>query len=329
MKWIGIVVVSVVSWVSLSLAVVEAGQPLSVLVTLRGKKYSISNVSTVEEARQKVEEQSGVSLQKQTVLFGGSKLKSTDVLDEVGVSNGAVLNLVPKKKASSSSTSTSAVSASASAVLNLVPKKKASSSSTSTSAVSASAAASAAASASAPSSGAEAMESAAEAVKGMLEQAGVDPEQLSQLMGGGADGNGKMPDMQESMEMMQNLMSSPMFQEFMNDPAKLEQSRKMILENEMMKGMMAGLPGFDEILNDPDQWRETMQAAANMYKSMGSSLMSAMMGAGGDMNTNNNNNNNWGMPPSSAFGGLGGFDMAGATATTAPTALDELSEGED
>jgi hypothetical protein len=303
MKWIGIAVVSVVSWVSLSLAVVEAGQPLSVLVTLRGKKYSISNVSTVEEARQKVEEQSGVSLQKQTVLFGGSKLKSTDVLDEVGVSNGAVLNLVPKKKASSSSTSTSAVSASASA------------------------AASAAASASAPSSGAEAMESAAEAVKGMLEQAGVDPEQLSQLMGGGADGNGKMPDMQESMEMMQNLMSSPMFQEFMNDPAKLEQSRKMILENEMMKGMMAGLPGFDEILNDPDQWRETMQAAANMYKSMGSSLMSAMMGAGGDMNTNNNNN--WGMPPSSAFGGLGGFDMAGATATTAPTALDELSEGED
>jgi hypothetical protein len=34
----------------------------------------------------------------------------------------------------------------------------------------------------------------------------------------------------------------------MNDPAKLEESRQMILNNPMHKSMMAGMPGMDQLL---------------------------------------------------------------------------------
>ena len=163
-------------------------------------------------------------------------------------------------------------------------------------------------------------------IESMLKQAGIDSSQLDELMksmpGGGA--GGEMPSMQESMEMMQEMMNSPMFQEYMNDPEKLEQSRQMILNNPMMKGMMASMPGFDEILNDPIKWRETMVAAANMYKGMGKDLMNAMANNPGGMG---------GMGGMGGFGGApGAFGLGGSMgddAAESPTALDELSEGED
>jgi hypothetical protein len=107
------------------------------------------------------------------------------------------------------------------------------------------------------------------------------------------------------------MMNSPIFQEYMDDPEKLEQSRQMILSNPMMKGMMASMPGFDDILNDPVKWRETMLAAASMYKNLGSDLGKMM--EGGDMGGAFG-----GMP--GGFGGMPGIENA---------ALDELSEGED
>jgi len=98
-------------------------------------------------------------------------------------------------------------------------------------------------------------------------------------------------------------MKSPMFQEYMSDPEKLEQSRQMILQNPMLKGMMGNMPGMEELLNNPDAWREAMQAAANMYQNMDpNDLMKAMGG----------------------MGGMPGGDMFG----DATAALDELSEGE-
>ncbi len=136
-------------------------------------------------------------------------------------------------------------------------------------------------------------------MENMMKQAGVDPSQMEEMM---KEMGGKMPSMEESLEAMQEMMNSPMFEEYMNDPEKLEQSRQMILNNPMMKGMMASMPGFDEILNDPEKWRETMVAASNMYKNMGSDLSKLMDGSLGDMG---------------AFGGM------------ANPALDELSEGED
>jgi len=247
----------------LVLSVAYAGRPMNVQVVLRGKKYDVDSVSTVRELQTTVEDQSGISSTKQgRVLFGGRKLKSLDDLEDAGVEDGSVINIVPGKsggvkKASSSSSSSSSSSPSATE----------------------------------PGVG-NAMES-------MLKRAGVDPNQMQELMKGmPGGGEGGMPDMKESMEMMQSMMSSPIFQEYMSDPEKLEQSRQMILTNPMMKGMMAGMPGMDEILNDPVKWRETMLAAADMYKNMGSDLMKAMEG------------------------------MEDSTMNS-PTALDELSEGED
>lgn len=149
----------------------------------------------------------------------------------------------------------------------------------------------------------------------LLKQAGLDTDKLDELMGsmgGGADG--EMPSMEESMKMMSNMMNSPMIQEMMSDPERLEQSRQMILQNPMLTSMMAGMPGMDELLNDPDAWREAMQAAANMYKNMDpSTMMNAMMG------------NN---PMDGSLPGAGGLFDGTLDNNAAAAALDELSEGE-
>jgi len=240
----------------LVLSVVNAGKPLNVQVVLRGKKYDVGSVSTVKELQSTVEDQSGISSTKQgRVLFGGRKLKSADSLEDAGVEDGSVINIVPGK----------------SGTVKKVPSSSATVPADAT--------------------------GAGNMMESMLKRAGVDPAQMEELMKSMPGGEG-MPDMKESMDMMQTMMNSPIFQEYMNDPEKLEQSRQMILTNPMMKGMMAGMPGMDEILSDPVKWRETMLAAADMYKNMGSDLMKAMDG----MEDNSVNS---------------------------PTALDELSEGED
>mmetsp|Transcript_20308 Transcript_20308/g.30142 ORF Transcript_20308/g.30142 Transcript_20308/m.30142 type:complete len:259 (+) Transcript_20308:113-889(+) len=123
--------------------------------------------------------------------------------------------------------------------------------------------------------------------------------------------SGDMPSMEESMDMMSGMMDSPMFQEYMNDPEKLEASRQMILNNPMMKNMMGNMPGMSEILEDKDAFREAMTAAANMYKNMDpETLKQAMMG---------------GMPNAGDMSGLFG----GAANDDTQSALDELSEGDD
>jgi len=242
-------------------------------VVLRGKKYSVPSVTTVKELQSTIESQSGISSKSQgRVLFGGKKLKPADVLEDVGVENGSTINIVPSKSGSGSGSGSS-------------DKKKDAIVQNDGSAA-----------------GAGAGAGGDEWMNTMLKNAGVDPSQLDELMKSMPGGGEGMPSMEESMSMMQDMMNSPLFQEYMNDPEKLEQSRQMILSNPMMKGMMASMPGFDEILNDPVKWRETMVAAANMYKSMGSDLSKLLEGN------------------ADAFSGMG---MGG------PAGLDDLSEGED
>lgn len=184
------------------------------------------------------------------------------------------------------------------AQLNVVPSKKKSSSSSKSTAPNVAAAASTSASSSTSSA------SATPSLDDMMKQ-----------MGGGEGG---APSMQESMQAMSSMMNSPIFKEYMNDPEKLEQSRQMILQNPMLKGMMAGMPGMEELLNSPEAWREAMQAAAQMYQNMDQEdLMNAMqqgMNASGGMPG--------GMPP-------GLFGDATPSSNDNLSALDELSEGED
>jgi len=244
-------------------------KPLSVSVVLSGKKYKIADVNTVSELQSSLESQSGVKPIKQgKVLYGGKKLNPEDVLEDVGVAEGSVINVVPSKGKNDKKVKKDVIPAAAGG-------------------------------------GGGGMDSM---MKDMMEKAGVDPAQMEEMMN---QMGGEMPSMEESMGAMQEMMNSPIFQEYMDDPEKLEQSRQMILSNPMMKGMMASMPGFDEILNDPVKWRETMLAAASMYKNLGSDLGKMM--EGGDMGGAFG-----GMP--GAFGGMPGMGNA---------ALDELSEGED
>ena len=72
----------------------------------------------------------------------------------------------------------------------------------------------------------------------LMKQAGVDTDKLDDLMksmGLNGAGDGKAPSMEESMNMMKDMMNSPMIKDMMSDPERLEQSRQMILNNPMMK----------------------------------------------------------------------------------------------
>lgn len=259
----------------LTTAVLAEAMP-DIQVSLRGKKYDLAGVDTIQELQEQLSEESGVAPSKQgRVLFNGKRLSSEDNLTDAGVKDGDQLNIVPKSKSKSGSSST---------------KKKA-----------ATPAAAAAATPAAPSGGIEDM------LKGLGGSGGMDD--LMKSMGGGAGGGGA-PDMAESMEMMSSMMNSPIFKEYMSDPERLEESRQMILNNPMLKSMMTGMPGMEDLLNSPEAWREAMQAAASMYENMDQDdLMQAMM-----------------QGPGGAGGGMPGLFDNGSPDMAA---LDELSEGED
>lgn len=69
----------------------------------------------------------------------------------------------------------------------------------------------------------------------LLKQAGIDSDKMDELMKSMGGEDGKMPSMEESMKMMSEMVNSPIFQEYMQDPERLEQSRQMILNNPMLK----------------------------------------------------------------------------------------------
>lgn len=261
----------------LSVSLTWAKTPMSVQVMLRGKTYDVEDVTTVSELQERVGEISGVDPSKQgRVLFDGKRLNSDQTLEAAGVASGDQLNIVPGKSSS---------------------KKKKSSSS-------AGVAAAAAAATAAPTSNS--------AMADILKGAGLDPSALDDMVKNMGGGDGEAPSLQESMEMMSGMMNSPIFQEYMNDPDRLEESRQMILNNPMLKSMMGGMPGMEELLNDPSAWRDAMQGAAQMYANMDQDdMMKAMMGGAAGAG---------GMPP-------GLFD--GMENAQASSALDELSEDED
>lgn len=242
----------------------------SVQVTLRGKKYDLEDITTVGELQDRLSEVSGVEPSQQgRVLFNGKRLAASESLSEAGVVEGDQLNVVPGKTKSKSKSS-APVGGLSPPTADVVPST--------------------------------------DAVKDMLKDSGIDTTKLDDLMKSMGGSDGGAPNLQESMEMMSGMMNSPIFKEYMNDPERLEQSRQMILQNPMLKSMMAGMPGMEDILNSPEAWKEAMQAAAAMYQSMDQNdLMKAMMGGAP------------GVGMDGLFGGEG----------SSTSALDELSEGEE
>merc|ERR1711862_447271 len=88
--------------ITLSITIISsngaANTPYTVHTTLRGKKYTIPNVSTVKEVQQSLQDQSGENKSNIILLFGGQKLKSNDILEDIGVEDGSTMNAIVSTK---------------------------------------------------------------------------------------------------------------------------------------------------------------------------------------------------------------------------------------
>jgi hypothetical protein len=257
----------------LGLILVHGNKPIrSISVTVRGKKFDVEDAVTVQDILGQVKEAAGV---EGRLLFGGRQLAATDSLEDVGIKEGDSLQMVP-----STGTSAGAASGAANKKKKVKPKAVHSTSVT--------------------------VDSGGNSGNGGNGGGGGGgmPDLNALLKGATGEGmpdlsamfQGGMPDMSESLDMMSNMMKSPIFQEYMSDPEKLEESRQMILQNPMMRQMMTQMPGMSEILENKDAWREAMTAAANIYKEMDpDQLKQAMMGnlpGPNDMDGLFGNNNN-------------------------------------
>jgi len=270
---------------------VFAGAPIHNLsVTLRGKKFDVEEATTVKDVLGQIKTAAGVDGR---LLISGQQLKETDNLEDLGVKDGASLQMVPKlestKKKKSKKTTSSKTSAAA---------KVGSSSST--------------------------KEATTTISSGGMPN-------VSDLLKSGEG----MPNMEESMDMMQNMINSPMLQEYMKDPEKIEAARQMILSNPMIKQMMGGMPGMKEILEDKDAWREAMTAVANMYKNMDPETLKSMMDPEamksmmGSMDPEALNSMMGSMGGNSGLGGLFGGGTSSTDADKELSSLDELSEDDE
>ncbi|KAJ1461949.1 hypothetical protein M885DRAFT_505971 [Pelagophyceae sp. CCMP2097] len=71
--------------------------------------------------------------------------------------------------------------------------------------------------------------------------------------------------MGEYAKMMEGFMDSPMMQEFLSDPEKMEQTRMALLKSPMAAQMMQSVPGFEEIINNKELWHERMLESKQQF----------------------------------------------------------------
>lgn len=92
-------------------------------------------------------------------------------------------------------------------------------------------------------------------------------------LGGGAGGGAGAPGAQAANmeqlfsqlpQMMNGLLSTPLFKEYLNNTEKQEQSREAILSNPFMRSILERDPEFATVVNDPDKWRQSMEAAKSL-----------------------------------------------------------------
>ena len=84
--------------ICLIVATVAAMPSISVVASIKGKKYDIADVETVEEFMEKAETSAGMEAGQSSVLFRGKVLTVTDKLEDIGVVAGDVLMVVKGRK---------------------------------------------------------------------------------------------------------------------------------------------------------------------------------------------------------------------------------------
>ncbi|GMH59195.1 hypothetical protein TrST_g13035 [Triparma strigata] len=269
----------------------------SYTVTLRGKRIPLNGSSlTISDVKTAAASSSpGLAPADMKILCNGETLEGDDKkLEECGIKDGAVVNVVPTKK-------------------KVAKKKSAKSSSVSPPSTPSSPA---------PSEASPGGFAGMDEILKSLGQEGGDAPDLASLLGS-MGANGMPTDPKESLKMMQKMLASPVVSGYLADPAKIEQARQTVLSNPMMKAALSSsLPGFDEILSSPERWRSTMVSARDMYVNMGEAeleMLSKMMeqGPAGGMG--------------GGFGGMGGGmgGAPGAGAMSKDDKMDELDDDED
>lgn len=102
---------------------------------------------------------------------------------------------------------------------------------------------------------------------------------LEALMGGSSAGSDRNSNsaggmdptalMSQMSQMMGGLWDSPVMQEYLTSPDKQEESRQALLSNPFLRQWMDSDPQFREVVEDPSKWKESMQAAKELFATQG------------------------------------------------------------
>lgn len=142
------------------------------------------------------------------------------------------------------------------------------------------------------------------------------------------EGDGGQPPNMEALfsqlpQMMNGFLNTPLFKDYLNNTEKQEQSREAILNNPLMRSVLESDPEFARVVNDPDQWRASMEAARHLFNSE----QRAAAGAGGSGDGEDDDEN--AAAALGAIAGGGGMGGAGpnalnvsAKSATAPSATE-------
>lgn len=243
---------------------VSSTMPLSIKAKcFNGQAYDLAidqTSPTVNDLQSCISTASGITPDRQTILFKGQVLESGKPLSSYSLSDGNIVSVMRRIGKPSSKPSTSSTNNNTNTTSNNVPSSSIGRTDTEQAAAQ-------------PPSLEEmmrAMNMGGSTTPG-IGSAPPIPD-LASLMGGatgasGAPGAGAMEQIFAQLpQMMNGLLQTPLVQEYLNDPEKQEQSRTALLNNPVTKKMLDSDPEFAKVVNDPDQWRASMNAAKTLLK---------------------------------------------------------------
>lgn len=267
-----------------------------------GQSYDLSmqsTAATIADLQESISTASGITPERQTLLYKGSVLESNKTLADYALADGNTISVVrrvgksaPKSTPAAPPASTPAaapatmpVETEADPTAGVPPSLEDMLRSLQMGNTAAGAAA-----------GANTAAPDLNALLGQMGAAGPNPgamPDLSALMGAGtgASGVGFEQIFAQLPAMMNGILKSPMLREYLNNPEKQEQSRDAILNSPMMKSLLENDPEFAKVVSDPEKWKASMETAKSLIseeqeaEQESSAANSAPRGFGGNRTT--------------------------------------------
>lgn len=240
-----------------------------------GKSYDIAvdpSSESVAAFQKKISDLSGITPERQTILVKGKVLDEGGSISDYAFTEGVTISVVrrvgkatPTAKSESSSTKTRSDASAASKPAEPTANKSASKDMPSLEEMMRSMAMGGGAGLGGLGAGAASGAGAS----------GVDPmasftSMLSNSGGAGALGGGGagQPSMDNIVSQLPNMMNGllgPLIQEYLSNPEKQEMSREAIINNPFFKALCESDPEFSKVINDPEKWKASMQAAKTIF----------------------------------------------------------------